>query len=49
MQMLEVILLHHRRFVDVEGNGDAVVMRDFGQLFDVLDVCAADVGVENMV
>jgi len=22
-------------------------MRDFGQLFDVLDVCAADVGVEK--
>ena len=47
VQMLEVILLHHRRLVDVEGDGDAVVVRDFGQLFHVFDVCAADVGVEK--
>jgi hypothetical protein len=45
--MLEVSLLHHRGFVDVEGDGDAVVVRELGELFDALDVAAADVGVEE--
>ena len=45
--MFEVILLHHRRFVDVKGDGDAVVVRDGGELFHVINVGAADVGIEK--
>jgi len=49
MKMLEVPLFHHRSFVDVEGDGDPVFVRDGGELFDVVNVGAADVGVEKTV
>ena len=45
--MLEVVLLHHRRFVDVIVGSDAVVMRNLCQLAHVVHVVAADVDVEH--
>jgi hypothetical protein len=45
--MLEVSLFHHGGFVDVESDGDAVVVGELGELFYVLDVGAADVGIEK--
>src|SRR5258708_24801230 len=47
MEMLKVSLLHHLSFVDVEGDGDAVIVRDGGELFHVVNVSAADVRVEK--
>jgi len=34
-------LLHHGRFVDVEGEAKSVIVGDLHQLFDLLDVGAA--------
>ena len=45
--MLEVRLLHHGRFVDVKSERDAVVVRDFHQLFHVFDVRAADIRIKK--
>jgi len=33
VKMLEVSLFHHRSFVDVEGDGDPIFMRDGGEFF----------------
>jgi hypothetical protein len=45
--MLEVRLLHHGRFIDMKRERDAVVVGDFDELFDVIDVGAANIGVEE--
>ena len=47
IQMFEVILLHHRRFVDVIIGCDAVVVGDFRKLAHVVHVVAADVDIEH--
>ena len=45
--MLEVRLLHHRGFVDVESERDAVIVGDFHQLFDVFNIGTADIRIEE--
>src|SRR5690242_11410333 len=47
VKMLEVPLFYHRSFVDVEGDGDPVFVRDGGELFHILNIGAADAGVEE--
>jgi hypothetical protein len=47
VEMLEVSLLHHGGFVDVESDGDTVVVGELGELLYVFDVGAADVGIEK--
>src|SRR5262249_1651297 len=47
VKMLEMGLFHHGRLVDMEGDGDAVVVGNFDELLHVFDVGAADVGVEE--
>src|ERR1700720_1272327 len=47
VKMFEVPLFHHRSFVDVEGDGDSIFVRDCGELFHILNVGAAYVGVEE--
>jgi hypothetical protein len=39
--------LYHRSLIDVDGDGDAVIVRVGGELFHVINVGAADVGVEE--
>ena len=45
--VLEVVLLEHRRFVDVVVGGDPVVVGDFGELLDIVHIVPADVHVEE--
>src|SRR5262249_31443380 len=47
VEMLEMTLLHHRSLVDVECDRDSVFVGDGGELFHVLNVRAADVGIEK--
>lgn len=47
VKVLKMTLLHHRCLVDVEGDRDPVVVRNLRKLLHVLDVCAADVGIEK--
>ena len=47
LHVLEVGLVHQGRFVDVVVGGDAVIVRDLGQLADIVHVVAADVDVEE--
>ena len=47
VQVLEMGLLHHGSFVDVERERDSAVVGDFDKLFDVVDIRAADIGVEE--
>jgi hypothetical protein len=47
VKMFEVALFYHGSFIDVKGDGDTVVVRDGGELFYILNVSPADVGVEK--
>lgn len=47
MQMLEMRLFHHGSFVHVKGDGDAVIVGNFNNLFHIFDICPADVGIEE--
>src|SRR5215471_7931647 len=47
VEMLEMGLLHHGRFVDVEGKRNPVVVGDFHQLLDIFDVGSANICVEE--
>src|SRR3974390_3214114 len=40
-------LLHHGSFIDMESDRDSIVVGDLHKLFDVFNVCAANVGVEE--
>ena len=42
-----MVLLGHRRLVDVIVGGDAVVVRNLGQLLHIVHVVMADVDIEH--
>ena len=45
--VLEVGLVHHRRFVDVVVGCDAMIVRDFSKLPHVVHVVLADIDIEE--
>ncbi len=47
IQVFEVGLLGHRRFVDVIISRDAVVVGNFSQFFHIVDVVMTDVDIEH--